>query len=386
MLPLLGAIGGTVIGARVGGPAGGLGGQFLGQSIATSAEDLIDTYAGGHTFAQERAGQALGSGRGGREAIDEFTDALKNALTPAAKELAETLTAIGRAGPVSAAAAGEFGQYQFAMGTAFSGNASTEAQFLSSSPFLVLRAAFGTAPLTGLSTRDFVGNATAAALSGDYSAMRASEAFADAQMERGTEASGFQQDSDFKQRFEGESLWEKGRDYLFQPTRVRAYSLAKKRLTNEPRYTPGSDAARAALASQEAGLEDMYAAHEESEASVSYAGSLIGVGSTNLKTEMALGGDAGAIYAALPGIGANVQTGISALDSDIALNTASAAQFPKQAAFLRAQSAPPMSRRKQNCSASCRNFGDRLRAGHEQRRSRLWSHGCDGHVLRGVCG
>lgn len=148
-LPLLGAVAGTVIGAKVGGPTGDLAGQFVGQAAGAGLEDVIDQYSAGHTFAQQKAGMSLGEGRGGPEAVDEFVNALRSAATPAVKELAESITALGKSGVVSPGAASTFGALQFALGPAYVENVSGTARYLESSPALAQeRVQFGQGTFT----------------------------------------------------------------------------------------------------------------------------------------------------------------------------------------------------------------------------------------------
>ncbi len=134
-LPLVGSIVGTVVGGRLG-PAGALAGQFVGGSVGQTAEDLIDQYSAGHTFAQQKAGMSLGEGRGGPEAVDEFVNALRGAATPAVKELADSMATLGKTGVVSPGAASTFGAMQFTLGPDYSAAISSTAHYLESSPAL----------------------------------------------------------------------------------------------------------------------------------------------------------------------------------------------------------------------------------------------------------
>ena len=338
-LPLLGSIAGTLIGSRLG-PGGGMGGQFLGQSVGAGIEEVADTYFSGHTAAQERAGAAIGEGQGGAGAVKELTDALTQALTPAAKELAETLSKLSQSAPVGASAPAEFGQFQLGMGVGFAANAQGEERFLSSNPFLApVRSAFNSNPLTALSPGDYLGNAAAAAMAGDYDGMKSSFAFAETETDRNTANPQYQGDADFIKRREGESVWQKGVEDLFVPTRVRAYNVARQRLTGEVPDGPGAADARKAVTAQEDEIRQEWMTHTLDEANVGYAGSLLGADSAALSGAMARGGGSAALRGAIPDMQKDATLATSALQTDIEDNEANARKHPLQRAVFLANEA-----------------------------------------------
>ena len=354
-LPLVGSILGALGGAKLG-PGGGMGGQFLGQSIGAGAEDLIDKFTTGHIFAQERAGEAIGHGQGGAEVVQEVTDALKNALSPAVHELAETLTTAARSGRIGMAAPSELGQFQTEMGTSFQGNFAGEMGLLNSSPFLnPIKNTFLTNPFTKLTTTDYLGNAEAAAMQGDYAGEKASFAFAEAENERNSEDPAYQRDNDFVKRRDGESPWERGAEDLFEPTRVRAYNLAKKRLaggqidyskylgendlgqrfygTTDPenKYLPGYEGRKETLDQAEKEIDDDRNVHIADEGKILFGQAQLGRDSSALTGALARGGGARAAEAYLGEMRFDTTGEIAALNEDAAKNFADAQKYTNPA-------------------------------------------------------
>jgi len=336
-------------------PNAALAAQYVSGAAGQSVEDVVDTYTAGHTFAQERAGQSLGEGRGGADAVKEFTEALKNAATPAAKELAETLTKLGQTGATAPGAAQQFASFQYQMGTQFSGNVASEGRFLESSGFLApIRSAFGTAPDTALGTNDYLGNAAAAAMTGNYDGMKASLAFAEAKAGNDVENPAYRRDKQFVDRYDHNAgVGQDIKDFFtWDGGRGQAYQEAQSRLGNqlasgnhipgagEPQFLSRKDQDMAAsIKKQEDDIDAMRQTHEVGMANVGYGASLVGRDTGLLKTAMTRGGGAATLGAAIPELRADVATATSALDTDIAQDKANAGKYPLQKAFFLAQAA-----------------------------------------------
>ena len=316
VLPFAGAIAGTLIGLR-GGPAAGLAGQYIGQQAGASAEEGIDTFLTGHQFAQERAGESLGIGRGGKDAADEFADALKNVVTPAAKELAEVFAKLGQTGPVTASGAAGLAPFQNEFGTAFAGAVAGEDRFLGSSPFLAgMRQQFGS-NAEGIAAGDYLGAAGIAAFTDDYPGMQANLGFAQAKAGRDVENPNYRRDRDFVERFRktegvGQDIkdfftGDGGQGQAYQDAEVRlGYNAATGKYDmpgGEAQYLSRQDATKAKqIAGSTKIYTDAYEAHQQNEADLQYAsaGAVLGLG--QLQTAMTRGGGAAAERAALPGI------------------------------------------------------------------------------------
>jgi hypothetical protein len=238
--PIIGTLAGGALGGKFG-PAGVAGGAFIGQSVGSGIEDAIDTYASGHTFAQERAGNSLGAGRGGVDAINEFTEALKNAATPAAKELAEFLTKVGQTGAVSAGAAAGFGQFQIGLGTAFGEKSDALLGYLDSTPQLAAqRVRFGTDP-TSLSSGDYRSIGTLAAVSGDYAGMDAALSYAANASTLEAQNPQYTKDKSLVTSVDSVPWWQRaiGMGGSFDP---EAVNQARARLGTEAQWTNGAPA------------------------------------------------------------------------------------------------------------------------------------------------
>ncbi|BDI29396.1 hypothetical protein CCAX7_14470 [Capsulimonas corticalis] len=326
LFPLAGSLVGTMIGGRVGGPGGSLAGQFIGQGIGQTAEDLLDTYRTGHTYAQQRAGEMLGSGRGGADAVEEFTNALRNAATPAAKELAETLTKLGQNGPVTAGSVNEFGQLQSSMGVAFDHNVTTLGGFLDSSPFFGgLRAKYGSGPTTGVSQQDYLGVANAAALSGNYDAMDTALAHAEAVRDMTYANPQYVKDKEFTDRYTRETSNPFSSEYwshVGKPSQDDAYEAALDRLKHEPKTLPGAPT----LGQQETAIRAAFEAHNLAQSDVLSGQAASATVGARLQLDMIYGGNGSTIRAALPGIEAGVSSQIRGLqrDADMARKAAAA--------------------------------------------------------------
>lgn len=331
LFPLIGAVAGTVAGFRMGGAQGALGGQFVGQSLGQTAEDLTDAYQTGHTFAQQRAGEALGSSRGGKEAVDEFVEALRTAATPAVKQLADTMTAVGRTGPVSPGAASEFGQLQFQLGSDFDATTTGVQKMLDSSPYFARqRQAFGTAPLTGVSPGEYRGLAAAGAATGNYDAMEQALAYAEAVETRGVENPGYRVKSDFIKREEGQNVFEQIGE-AFVPSRVRAYNEAKDALGTTPQFLPGT--VTPATRKRHEDMEAQYETFQEDQALVATATSHLGADSARLSLRVLQGGGAAAMRGAQAGLEADARGGINAAEADIAILAGYKKDSPQFAPF-----------------------------------------------------
>ena len=328
LFPLIGAIGGTVLGSKMG---SGLAGQFVGQAAGQTVEDLVDQYATGHTFTQQRAGESLGASRGGKEAIDEFVEALRSAATPAAKELAETLSAVGKTGPVAAGAASEFGQFQFALGSDFTAATGSVQKFLDSSPFFTKqRAAFGTAPMTGLSANDYQGLAAAGAATGNYEAMENALAYAEASETRGVENPAYRKAKDFVDREDGKPWYEQVGE-SFQVGRRRAYWKAKDRLDTMPEFLPGT--VTPATRKMHDDLEAQYETFQQDQATIAGSVSRLGADSARMNLAVLQGGGAAALEGAQAGLETDSRAGINAVESDITLNAGYRKLYPQFAPF-----------------------------------------------------
>ena len=318
-------------------PNAALAAQYVSGAVGQGVEDAIDTYTSGHTFAQERAGQAISAGQGGRDVVNEVVESLRT-LSPAAKELAETLTGLSKTGYVGNQAAGEFSQSQTYLGTTFGDVTQGEARFLGSSPFFAsTRNTFLSNPISGLSRTDYLGNAAAAAMSGDYEGVKDSLAYAEQKNESDLETPEYRRDIGFIRREAARPWYEE----IFYPSRVRAGIEVQDRIKSEPRYQPGTNpkGAHAQLQSDETDIRGMLLSHEEDEADISAASSMVGRDSTLLQTAMVKGGGASTLYRAISGISSDSRQGIQSLDTDISLNLAGANKYPRQRQFFLAQAA-----------------------------------------------
>ncbi len=354
VLPLVGSIFGALGGAKLG-PGGSMTGQFLGQSVGAGLEDIADKYYSGHTAAQERAGEAIGYGQGGKPVVDELVEALKT-LSPATKELADTMVLASHAGRVGASAPAEFAQFQYGQGTAFGQNFAGELGFLGSSPFLnPVRNTFVSHPFTGLSATDYLGNAEAAAMQGDYAGERASFAFAETENDRNSQNPAFQRDNDFVKRREGESPWERGAEDLFEPSRVRAYNIARGRLAGgqidyskylgendlgqrfygktapESEYLPGYEGRKQTILDAEKEIDDDRNAHIASEGSVQFGQALLSRDSSSLSGAMARGGGSQAMNAYLGEMHFDAGGAIHSLNVDAEKDFADALRYTNPA-------------------------------------------------------
>ena len=333
LLPMVGSIGATLA-ARKLGPGAEMAAQFVGQGAGQLLQDSIDQWTTGHIFAQTRAGEELGEGRGGAEAVKEFTDALRNAATPAAKELAEFMTKVGSTGPVSPSAAAGFGILQTDQGTAFERNQTAVLGYLNSSPFLrAERDQYGVDPagqtLKGISSQEYLGIAATAALSGNYAAMQGALANAESVRGREIENPAYRRDQDIVDKYERESgsgilnpdFWK----HVGNLKSDQEYADAKERLKKEPRNL--ADPNGAIFAQQEKQIQSWEGQSKDIDADL-ISGQAAGASATaRLGRQMIYGGDGNTIRAALPEMSSAVDQQERAIQSRIANNRAAAAMF-----------------------------------------------------------
>lgn len=169
LMPMFGAILGagltkSPMGAIVGGEAG------------ASTERLYDELVESRLFGPRRDAQALAGGSGS-QAVEEFTNALRNAATPAVKELSETLVKLGgvtttlQSGGAVETASG-WGRLQFGLGTGFESNVDTMTKFLSNTPELATVLSNIGKQGANVAPGTFEALAGTAAISGDVAAVR----------------------------------------------------------------------------------------------------------------------------------------------------------------------------------------------------------------------
>ncbi len=314
----------TGIGALGFGGPGALAGGFVGAPIKAA----IDAYEDTNVFGPERTGQILGAGRGGSPEIQDFVDAIKNAATPAVKELADTLQKLGQSGPVSPGAAAQFSIYQGNLGAGFSPSQEGLSKFLDSSPALAgVREAYGTSPYDGMSASEYNGIASAAALTGNYSGMTGALAFA-RYAPGGSGRNPYTRDSDFVQRFESKNSFTDGLYNLFHPSLETDYDQAKERLKTETPPPVDNTAAN---------LQKVYEQYQVDQTTIGTSGSLVGGALTGLQSRLLSGAGPSAYADALPGIQANIGNEDGAYNTQITALRKAAAANPALAPFLNQQ-------------------------------------------------